>query len=358
MLCSRCKENFGLLSTSDAGLKRGHLFMAIQCLKNLNCPAFRKQFLPKSILEEWQEAADGEPKATKNEKSGDDGGDNDSVAQAEKDEADNDQRHVPTNAKSVGVFNLDGAADDYNEALRYELTDWYYHAREAERLWPQDKRDTEQWATLHDEINTFLDENSDHLKVWQISVMPGRRFKTFDPPIHTAARFGLSRSVQDFIENGGDVNIENENQGTPLNIVCQGQGNYVGLEYLVEHGADIQRTNTLDQGTLLHTLINNDGPAEKLRYLLSKGVDPTVRNRFGHTVLHLAVSRRSLENVRALLECPGVDVNATDQTGGTPLHWLFHFPNTPSSILQLLLDNGANVNQRNQASQAPLYMAC
>lgn len=360
-LCRRCAERFGSVSTREAAPKHGHLFMAIHCLKNLNSRKFQDKFLPKSILErhELAKLLDVSPSEVKA------ASEDDPVAEASEnsdDESDGDDsvEYVLTEAETVtGGQAIDEAAAN-EEVLRYELTHWHYHVREAERLWPQDKRDGNQWETLYDEMDTFLNEDLDAFKIWQKCVLNFRALKSFDHPMHMASRFGLLHYMQEFIENGGDVNIVNENDCNPLHLACIGSGNWIGLEYLVEHGADINKVCTVDDETPLYCLIDNDGPADKLRYLLSKGGDPTIRMSDGWTALHLAIRWRNVEIIEAILEHqnPAVDVNAKDSDGETPLHWLLLRPNAPDNILRLLLAKNANVNEQDKNSQAPLYEAC
>lgn len=213
-------------------------------------------------------------------------------------------------------------------------------------------------ATLYDELETFLNEDHDVFKIWQRRVLSWRDLKSFDHPMHVAARYGLLYHMQLCIENGVDVNITNENGSTPLHLVCLADGDLIGLELLVEHGAEINKKAILNEETPLHIFVDYDGATDKLRYLLDKGGDPTLRNDTGCTILHLAIRQRNYENVKVILEHPAVDVNVKDNFGETPLHWLLAWPNAPHNILRLLLAKGANVNEQDKDSQAPLFEAC
>lgn len=436
-LCPRCRERFGSLSTAEASPKHGHLFMAIHCLKTLNCRAFQKTALQQSILKDHLLAqaqsqdedrdenpdnanepvanegehsesdvatTDPEQKTTEGEqpknldtegfaqnsiaeegvdavdhaieenspatetngagesKTGETVSSGEPVQSEEQPDADHSDtesiQYAPTDAGSVASFQTMSEAATEDESLRYELIRWHYHVREAEKLWPQDERDEEQWANLYAELETFLNEENDAFKIWQRRVLSWRDLKSFDHPIHVAARYGLIHHLQLGLENGIDVNIANENESTPLHLVCIGDGDLIGLELLVEHGAEINGKSKLNSDTALHIFVDSDGPADKLRYLLDKGGDPTIRNDDECTILHLAIRQRNYENVKVILEHPATDVNVRDNYGETPLHWLFAWPNAPHNILRLLLAKGANVNEQDKDSQAPLYEAC
>lgn len=202
-LCPRCRERFGSLSTAEASPRHGHLFMAIHCLKMLNCHAFQKIALPQSILKEhWlslaqaqdesqdvtldrtddQEANEekhsdatmpnsGEEKGEAEVAEDSSGKPNAQEAAAKegvdttdhtlKAETDTDQSKEPseadhgddaesvqyaaTDAGSMASFQAMSEAANEDESLRYEVTRWHYHVREAEKLWPQDERDEDQW---------------------------------------------------------------------------------------------------------------------------------------------------------------------------------------------------------------------
>jgi ankyrin repeat protein len=414
-LCPKCRERFGSLSTVEAGPKQGHLLMAIYCLKNLNARSFQKKFLPLQILRDHnpdspQESggpADGAndvPNSAEPATAEEDLGTEATVSrsstgfdlkpQTEIDDttlADNDvdvidhdataleesaptpglpadgwenndddaiSAYAPTDSGSVAAQeNVNQASNDGME-IRYELKHWHYHVRQAEKECENhDERNMEDWDLLYELIDKFLG-NTDILRVWQKIVIQGRVFKRWDEPIHCAARFGILHYMEDYVAMGGDVNVVNENNATPLAIACAGLGEWIGIEFLIEHQADLSIRTTILENLPIHWLIDAGGPAKTLKYLLDHGADPTEPRSRLQTPLHCAVRNRNYENVEVLLSHPDVDVNVRDDEGETPLHWLFWWPNAPDNILKLLLDNGANVNEQDSFSQAPLYETC
>lgn len=87
VLCSRCRESAHPLSLEEAGLKHGHLFLAVHCLRALNSPLFYWKYL-QTVL----------------------------------------------SGVSVPIQQAD-------RPLRYELHYWHYHLKEAEASWNDDDRD-------------------------------------------------------------------------------------------------------------------------------------------------------------------------------------------------------------------------
>jgi ankyrin repeat protein len=84
---------------------------------------------------------------------------------------------------------------------------------------------------------------------------------------------------------------------------------------------------------------------------LDKGVDVNAKNVDGETPLHWTASAGHKE-IAELLIANGADVNAKDKGGWTPLHWL-----ETKEIAELLIANGADVNAKNVDGQTPLDVA-
>lgn len=60
----------------------------------------------------------------------------------------------------------------------------------------------------------------------------------------------------------------------------------------------------------------------------------------GHTVVHLLVQRQKLDSLKAVL-ARGVDVNTRDAQGATPIHTALQYHALPAA--QVLIDHGADV---------------
>lgn len=90
-----------------------------------------------------------------------------------------------------------------------------------------------------------------------------------------------------------------------------------------------------------------------VKFLLSRGADPNACDRFSKRVIHFAVLRESTDMVQWLINYQA-DINVKDEFGSTPLSMALLDKNN-SSIIALLLKNGANPNTINESS-TPLLL--
>ena len=170
--------------------------------------------------------------------------------------------------------------------------------------------------------------------------------------------------VKSLLEIGAEVNAKDDFGRTPLHYATEvGRDNIVKI--LIEKGADVNIRDS-DLNTPLHFvalgMIDIDRP-HIARLLLEEGADPNAKNSNGETPLHWAcgpLGRGDLELVRAgfieeLLNY-GADVNARNRCGWTPLHYAAssHY----SRVADLLIWNGAHVNARESTHEwTPLHVA-
>ena len=82
------------------------------------------------------------------------------------------------------------------------------------------------------------------------------------------------------------------------------------------------------------------------RLLIKYGADVNARDDYGNIPLHYV---KDVEIARLLIE-NGANVNAEGENGDTPLHRV-----KDVEIAKVLIENGANVNAKNNEGDTPLY---
>jgi tankyrase len=96
------------------------------------------------------------------------------------------------------------------------------------------------------------------------------------------------------------------------------------------------------------------GNERAVRLFLSSGVDTTLRNASGWTLLTASAISGNLKAAHGLLAA-GANVNERDPQGYTPLHWAA-FKGFPR-VTELFLEKGAEVNVRSNLGLTPLLQA-
>ena len=148
---------------------------------------------------------------------------------------------------------------------------------------------------------------------------------------------------------------------TPLHMAAAAFRRPVA-ELLVAHGADCRAKNRRGAEPLHYAADANRwkpaAQAETIEYLLSVGVDPNALDSAGVTPLHRAVRTRSLAAVRALLD-GGASARRPNKAGSTPLHLAVqttgrggsgspHAREQQGGIIRLLLERGAKVTDQDR----------
>ncbi|MFC1652081.1 ankyrin repeat domain-containing protein [Planctomycetota bacterium] len=154
---------------------------------------------------------------------------------------------------------------------------------------------------------------------------------------------GLGDEVTRLISHGADIDTQNRAGFTPLFLAVQ-RGNVEMVKLLVEKGA---RFDVAVRGRMavIHLAVAQ-GKREIVEVFVSHGADIST--------LHMAVVMGDLARVRSLVG-QGVDVNAKDELGKTPLFWAISLRQI--KVVDLLITQGADVNAKTQDGQTPLYIA-
>ena len=193
-------------------------------------------------------------------------------------------------------------------------------------------------------------------------------------PIHQACKAADIRITRMLLDAGASASSLDAQQEQPLHTLLSGQSPRVNASYLIDllmsRGADINARTRTDK-TPLHLSCENDD-VDAVRALLVRGADPTSICEGGKTALHIlcktvAHSTHAYQNSLAifrLLHDHGLNVNATDEVGETPLHVFagLSFPNSCAhrdrcfNFLELLLIHGAYVDAQDKFGNTPFHI--
>ncbi len=171
-------------------------------------------------------------------------------------------------------------------------------------------------------------------------------------PLHYATERKNAQVAEFLVAKGADVNAEDESGATPL-VGALHRGDVVMAERLIAAGA--KRVSMRD-----HPLKEYDGRSWRHQSLLHRALDRGhqvvwTRERGGHVDVNaLAEGGSQREWIELLLE-NGADPNERDQRGNTPLHVAILLGN--EGLARLLLVHDADVNARNHRQSSPLHYA-
>ncbi|GFY53402.1 hypothetical protein TNIN_380831 [Trichonephila inaurata madagascariensis] len=155
--------------------------------------------------------------------------------------------------------------------------------------------------------------------------------------LHSAAAEGNLSKINNFIERGTDVNLEDTNARTPLHEACE-QGRLSAVELLLTKGAMYDVKDALNKTPL--QICSN----EEVRELLI-----SVKNAFK------IVKAGRTERLSELISEHPVIVNAQDSSGHNLLHQASWKCNTAAA--QLLLDVGVDPTHVSVEGRTPLHVA-
>lgn len=121
--------------------------------------------------------------------------------------------------------------------------------------------------------------------------------------LHAAAESGNTQAINTLLDQGHDINQQDNRGYTPLLAAAAG-GQVQAIELLVNHGADL---NAMDNAgnTALH-IATSYGHLEAVRVFLQKGLTTQARNYAGLTALDIARNAQRQELVAILEQASGI----------------------------------------------------
>lgn len=182
--------------------------------------------------------------------------------------------------------------------------------------------------------------------------------KDGSPPLFWAATGKKPDMVRYLVEERhADVKCRDNAGNTPLSSAVQAGSKEI-TEYLLGHGADAGAP--LDKNKNLLILAAESDNPDLIRLLIDKGCDINAFDDNGSTPLLVASGHGNLQSVKVLLEKgartnPGLCTRKTcTNTGATPLHaaaW------RSPSVVEYLVEHGADVNAKNLDGNTPMHHA-
>jgi len=166
-----------------------------------------------------------------------------------------------------------------------------------------------------------------------------------EKPIHHAAYEGDLKKVKEIIDRDpNQINVQDAQGFTPLHL-ASGKGHIEIVEFLLNHGADIE-LEILNGETplMLAAQYARHGQYETIKTLLEHGAMVNHKDENSRTALHNAAMYRGKEIMNLLISY-GADVNARDKHQSTPLHQAAMLNNIEAA--KALVEHGADIFAKN-----------
>ncbi|MDR1956254.1 MAG: ankyrin repeat domain-containing protein [Treponema sp.] len=201
--------------------------------------------------------------------------------------------------------------------------------------------------------------------------------------LHAAVRWNAPKAAEELIASGIDINAHALNGKTPLHDAVR--LGIVPIEtILLTRKADMEVRDAEGNTPLMEAALAG-GPSATVERLANKGADPFTRNDRGDTPCHIAVITEQEELVKLLLRL-GASIHAKNSKGMTPFrNALLSSPKmvsllltkdriavpdddgfsplhiairdkAPTSIMQLILDQGGRVSSVDAEGRTPLRL--
>ncbi|STO59252.1 Ankyrin repeats (3 copies) [Canicola haemoglobinophilus] len=119
--------------------------------------------------------------------------------------------------------------------------------------------------------------------------------------------------------------------------------NFLNEVFLDKKIADIKKITEFDQWNYLHRILCYFNPSlDLVRFYIDNGLDVNAQDKYGMTPLHYAMRSKNVDAAIALLNA-GANPNIPNQDNLIPLSMIGYLPDR-LDVLELMLEKGANVH--------------
>lgn len=277
------------------------------------------------------------------------------------DSQDSEDRNMDDRAQNPEEDPEDNDSEDQDDSFRYEIAHWYYHVRQAERLWPvEERKDNRGWETLLSELDRFCISDTRAFEGWKLAYVPDHREDW--KPLLFAACYGLTSLAEMLLERGADIMELSPGGYTSLHIASEATYPLDILRLFLEKGGDPNfESKEFGVMPVFHEWMCYGADYDCVLELLRHGASCSLMNQFETNVMHyFAYYGSDPKILDLLLDNP---VNPDDRAsihciagdGESPLHKLLSRTNIPPDLLQAFVARGADVNAEDKDSERPLY---
>jgi len=163
--------------------------------------------------------------------------------------------------------------------------------------------------------------------------------------------------LQNALNQKVDINAQDSKKRTALMIATYNQ-DVEAAKLLIDAGADVNIQDDMLNTPFLYA--GAEGYLDIVKLTIQASADPTILNRYGGTALIPAAEHGHVEVIEELLNNTTIDVNHVNRLGWTALMEAIVLNNgnpTQQTVVQLLIDHGADVNIPDNNNVTPLQHA-